>query len=233
MYSDRVCARKRLWYSGNMEKIRIVLADDHDLVRSSLKASLKRFPDFAIIGEARDGQQALDLVGELKPDILICDIRMPGIDGIKVAFEIKKSSPGTRMLMLSAYGDDEYVAELIKAGVSGYMLKTSELGQVVEAIRVIHHGQTVFNPEINARLAALLPRSNQADWELLSPREFKIMELVSQGITSPVIAHDLEVSRRTVDTFVDRIRLKLGFKSRAAAVSQFLKDNPKRSGGTG
>lgn len=210
-------------YTTVMDKIRIVLAEDHALVRSSLIESLSRFPDIEVIGEAPDGKQALDMVKSLQPDILVCDIRMPGSNGIEVSHKIKELSPRTRVLVLSAYDDEDYVVELFKTGISGYMLKTVDLKELIEAIHLIYLGQTVFHPAIIAKLANVVPQGKSTSGKLsdLSPRELEILQLAADGLTNKAVADKIGLSTRTVEGHVAKVIEKLGVSSRAGAVDYF------------
>ncbi len=210
-------------YTNFMGKIRIVLAEDHALVRSSIRDSLEHFPDFEVVGEAADGKQALELVNSLQPDILVCDIRMPVLSGIDVARRVQELSPQTRTLMLSAYDDKDYVLELFKAGVSGYLLKTVDMKQLIETIRIIHGGQTVFDPAVTAKLASVVPKNSDVAGKLdnLSRRELEILQLAAKGLTNKAIADKLGLSTRTVEGHVAKILAKLGVASRSKAVEYF------------
>ena len=207
-----------------MDRIRIVLAEDHAVVRASLRDSLEHFPDFEVVGEAADGEQALELVKSLQPDILICDIRMPVLSGVEVARLVKQFSPGTRVLVLSAYDDEDYVVKLFRDGISGYLLKSVDLKQLVEAIRIIHLGQTVFHPAVADKLASIVRRSESVSGvSNLSHRELEILQLAARGLTNRAVAGKLGLSTRTVEGHVARIVAKLGVASRAKAIEYFRK----------
>jgi NarL family two-component system response regulator LiaR len=208
-----------------MEKIRIMLAEDHALLRSSLQDSLEHFSDFEVVGEASDGEEALELVKSLQPDILICDIRMPGISGIEVARQVKELSPETKILVLSAYDDEDYVVELFKVGIAGYLMKTVDLKQLIETVRIIQLGQTVFHPTIAAKLASVVPQRESSSGKLdcLSHRELEILQLAAKGLTNREVAVKLDLSTRTVEGHVANIVAKLGASSRTRAVEYFRK----------
>ncbi len=200
-----------------------MLAEDHAIVRSSFVALLRRFSDLEVVGEAADGQGALELLKTLQPDILICDIRMPVTDGVETIRQLQKYSPTTRALVLSAYSDEDYVVALFRAGVSGYLLKTADARRVVKAIHLIHLGETVIDPVIASKLAGLLPRTRHDPGRLehLSARELEVLTLAADGMNTGAIASKLGISNRTVDEYLGRIVLKLDVPSRAEAVKYF------------
>ncbi|OGO35366.1 MAG: hypothetical protein A2147_11440 [Chloroflexi bacterium RBG_16_57_8] len=202
-----------------MGKIRIAMADDHSMVREATCRALDQYPDFEIVGQAADGQQALELVKGVQPHVLLIDIRMPVLDGIEVLRRMKGLSPGTKALVLSAYDDEEYVLESVKAGASGYLLKTVDLNELAQSIRTVHFGQTVFHPSIAAKIVSVHEqRQPGGQLERLSHREREILDLAAGGLDNDTIAVRLELSVRTVEGHLSRIYTKLGVASRAQAV---------------
>lgn len=201
---------------------RILLADDHSLVRQGTRRILEEHPDFTVVGEAGNGEQALELVKLLNPDIVILDIRMPGLSAVEVVREINGRSPETRILILSAYDDDEYILSFMEAGVSGYLLKTAQANELVEAVRGVAQGKNVLHPDIAMKIARLWARrgimSGQEVSGKLSPREMEILQLAAKGLQAKHIAKNLGISVRTVNGHFNSIFIKFGVSSRIQAV---------------
>jgi NarL family two-component system response regulator LiaR len=209
-----------------METIKIVLADDHSLMRAGTRHILEQYPDFEIIGEAEDGYQALEMIKTLKPDVAILDIRMPKLNGIEVVRQMKKFSPDTKALMLTAYDDDEYVLALMEAGASGYLLKTAHEKALADSVRGIHSGEPVLDPAIAMKIARIWAQrgtsAKQVSAEQLSPRELDVLELAAKGLRNKAIADKLGISIRTVEGHFNGIFTKLGVSSRMEAVLEGL-----------
>lgn len=205
-----------------LERIRIVLAEDHALVREGTRAILERSPDLAVVGEASDGQEALDLIERLRPDVAILDIRMPRLTGIEVVRLMKERSTKTRALMLTGYDDDEFVLALMEAGADGYILKSARSAELVSAVRAVYQGETVLDPAIAAKVARLWGRRTSAGGrepsEQLSPREREVLQLAARGLRNKDIADKLSISVRTVEGHFNGILTKLGVASRMEAV---------------
>jgi DNA-binding NarL/FixJ family response regulator len=206
-------------------KIRIVLAEDHYLMREGLRHILEQVPDFEVAGEAGDGNQALELVKSLQPDVLICDIRMPEANGITVARHVKKISPGTKVIVLSAYDDDEYVLELMSAGASAYLLKSVDKNELIDSVRKVLSGATILHSKIAAKIGRLLSDSarNKETEKELTPRETEILQLAAEGLRNKAIAEKLKLSPRTVENHFSSILSKLSVSSRTEAVHYGLK----------
>ena len=205
-----------------METIRIVLAEDHALVREGTHRILEQYSDLTVIGEAADGEEALELITRLKPDVAILDIRMPKLNGIEVVRQMKEHSPYTKTLMLTAYDDDDYILALMEAGASGYLLKTAHASELVNAVRSVHLGEPVLHPAIAVKVARLWAHRRisvgQQVTEQLSLREREILELAAKGLRNKAIADKLNISVRTVEGHFNRIFAKLGISSRTEAV---------------
>ena len=205
-----------------METIRIVLAEDHALVREGTHRILEQYSDLTVIGEAADGEEALELITRLKPDVAILDIRMPKLNGIEVVRQMKEHSPNTKTLMLTAYDDDDYILALMEAGASGYLLKTAHASELVNAVRSVHLGEPVLHPAIAVKVARLWAHRRisvgQQVTEQLSLREREILELAAKGLRNKAIADKLNISVRTVEGHFNRIFAKLGISSRTEAV---------------
>lgn len=205
-----------------MEPIRIVLAEDHALVREGTRRILEQYPGLTVVGEAEDGEQALELVERLQPDVAILDIRMPKLNGIEVVRRMKKCCVNTKTLMLTAYDDDDYVLALMEAGASGYLLKTAQASELVESIRSVHLGESVLHPAIAAKVARLWAQGRisgeHGSIEQLSPREQEVLELAAKGLRNKIIADRLSISVRTVEGHFNGIFIKLSVSSRIEAV---------------
>jgi DNA-binding NarL/FixJ family response regulator len=205
-----------------VDTIRIVLADDHALVRQGTRRMLEEHAELRVVGEAGDGVEALDMVERLKPDVLILDVRMPKLSGVEVVRRLRGRSVPTRVLVLSAYDDDEYIVTLMKAGASGYLLKTAPVEELVEAIRSIYQGESVLHPAIAAKVARLWGQySQKVGRELdkeLSDRELEVLSLAARGLRNKDIASRLNISVRTVEGHVNAILARLGVESRVEAI---------------
>lgn len=201
-----------------MEPIKIVLAEDHSLMREGTRHILEQYPDLKVVGEANDGVEALELVKRLQPDVAILDIRMPKLNGIEVVRLMKDCCPSTRSLMLTAYDDDDYILAAMEAGASGYLLKTAQARELVESIRTIHLGESVLHPAIAAKVARLWTSAERGSAEQLSPRELEVLELAAKGLRNKAIAEALNISVRTVEGHFNSIFIKLGVSSRIEAV---------------
>lgn len=201
--------------------IRIVLADDHSVVRKGVREFLEEEPDIEVIGEASDGQQAVDLAVRLQPDVVVMDIKMPLLSGVDATKRIRSSAPGVRVLALTAFDDDPYVFGLLEAGASGYVLKTAESAELVRAIRAVAAGQSALDPAIAPRLIARVAQPAPSG-ETLTERELEVLRLAARGLTNKQIGHDLDISDRTVQNHLANMYAKLGVASRTEAVTAAL-----------
>jgi DNA-binding NarL/FixJ family response regulator len=204
--------------------IRILLADDQTLLRQGLSIILSSEPDLEVVAEARDGREAVDIARRLKPDILLMDIRMPEMDGVEAARQLR-TDDGPRIILLTTYDDDELVLQGIQAGVAGYLLKDQPAEEIVEAIRAVHQGQALFRSSgaarILARLATAVPAipANTLARDQLTSRESEVLRLIAEGLSNRQIAEQLVISEATVKTHVNNIFGKLGFQDRSQAVA--------------
>lgn len=211
-----------------LQEITLVLADDHAVVRSGTRELLEQQPDLKILGEASDGEQAVQMTNELQPNVVVMDVRMPKMTGIEATRRIKSEHPDTKVLVLTAHDDDEYVFALLQAGANGYLLKTAEIDELVRAIRTVAAGQSALAPEVTGKVVAqfasgkTLPESlaaNTADqYDGLTERELGILELVGKGLSNKQIGKQLFISDRTVQAHLSNIFSKLGVNSRTEAV---------------
>jgi len=211
-----------------MEKMRILLAEDHKVVREGTRKLLESQPDFEVVGEASDGIEAVELAKKLKPEIIIMDVSMPRLNGIEATRQIKAIYPNIAILPLTGYDDDEYVFALLEAGAAGYLLKDSSGEELIEAIRQVMTGEPVLHPKIMKKVLNRLrsPVDGQAvqtAGEVLSDREPEVLRLAAQGMSNMEIADSLTLSVRTVQTHLRSIFNKLGVGSRSEAIVYGLK----------
>jgi two-component system, NarL family, response regulator NreC len=201
----------------------IVLADDHPIVREGLRTVLEREPDLAVIGEASDGTETLELVGRLKPKLLILDVRMPRKSGLEVAREIAQVSPQTRVLVLSMYAAEGYVMEALASGVAGYILKETDTGNLIPAIRQILSGSRYLSPAVNDRVIDVYVQRTQTGaldpFDTLTVRERQVLRLVAEGCSNAEISERLSISVRTVEHHRASLIRKLRLRSSAEVVT--------------
>lgn len=214
--------------NGPSRNIRVVLADDHTIVRQGLHALLSTESDIEVVGEANDGREVLQICTRLCPDVVVMDVGMPGLNGIDAARQVRRQSPSTRVLILSMHGCEEFVGPAIKAGASGYILKGADLDDLVAAIRAIASGEVFFSPAVqnillrNALVEGDAGAAPPASAEL-SGREREILQLVGEGKSSPQVAKILHLSVRTVEGHRSRIMAKLDAHDVATLVRQAIR----------
>lgn len=208
-----------------MEKIRIVIADDHAVLRSGLKAMLNYSPQFEVVGEAANGLEALKLLEELRPDVLILDLSMPGMGGAECIKEIRYRGLPCRVLVLTMYDDEAYIKEVMRAGADGYMLKKSADTELMEGIVKVHAGKKYLNESLSEKLLDSLLRTPEEGpdrrdpYVLLSAREREVLRFLAQGYTNSEIGAALSLSTKTIDTYRSRIMHKLNVHRKSELVN--------------
>jgi DNA-binding NarL/FixJ family response regulator len=205
--------------------IRVLIADDQALVRSGFRMILEARADLEVVGEAENGETAIELARELEPDVVLMDVRMPVLDGVEATRRLLEGGSEARVIILTTFDLDEYVFEALRAGASGFLLKDVQPAQLVEAIRVVASGEALLAPSITRRLldrfAASLDaslRTPPPELDSLTPRELEILRLIAAGLTNAEIASELFVSETTVKTHVSSVLHKLNLRDRVQAV---------------
>jgi DNA-binding NarL/FixJ family response regulator len=212
--------------------IGIVVADDHEVVRAGFAALLDTQPDFTVLGTAADGGEAVRVCRDLRPDVVLMDVRMPSLDGIEATRQLADAGagagpgdPGPRVLILTTFDLDEYVFDALRAGASGFLLKDVTAERLFDAVRVIAAGEALLAPAVTRRLISEFTRlrpvsgtPRAAVLSALTPRETEVLRLVAEGMSNPEIARRLVVTEETVKTHVSRILAKLGLRDRTQAV---------------
>lgn len=203
------------------ELIRVLLADDHAVVRAGIRQFLEQAADIAVIAEANDGEMARTLISQHKPDVAVLDIQMPKATGIEVTRWVRAHHPDVGVLVLTAYDDDPYVTAVLQAGANGYVLKTATPASIIQAVRDVHEGKSVLDPAITGRLLAHIAGRAAADLPLVeevTEREREVLALAAKGYTNKAIGVQLGISDRTVQGHLAKIYQKLNTGSRTEAV---------------
>jgi DNA-binding NarL/FixJ family response regulator len=218
------------------DKVRIVVADDHALVREGIRRVLDEEPGFEVVAEVADGETALRRVSELAPDVVVLDISMPGLSGLDVARRLREEHPGVRALILSMHDDTEYVLRAVRAGAAGYLLKDDAGPQLPrQAVRAVHAGDSFFSPVVASRLTDALradPGASEDPLEALTGRELEVLRLVAGGRSNKQIATELGISRRTVESHRESLMRKLGIRT-VAGLTRFALEQGLLEGGSG
>jgi DNA-binding NarL/FixJ family response regulator len=195
--------------------LRILLADDHSMVRAGLRALLEELPGIEVVGEAADGPEALRLIGELKPDVAFLDISMPGLNGLEVAARVARDHPHTRVIILSMHADDEYVRRALHAGAAGYLLKTSDRSELELAVRAVARGDSWLTPPVSRRVVAFAQR--------------EVLQLIAEGFSNKQIAQKLSVGVKTVESHRTELMERLDIHGIAGLVRYAIRVGIVRS----
>lgn len=207
--------------------IRLILADDHALLRQGTAELLRREPDLEVIGEASNGLEAVELARNLRPDLVAMDVRMPALSGLEATRRLREIAPEVRVLVLTAYDEDQYIFSLLQAGASGYLLKSAPVSELVKAIHRVYEGETPLDPAIARKIVlhvsdqgaqAVVPRADEHLAEELTARELDVLHLLTRGLSNRAMADELSISDRTVQTHLTNIFAKLRVNSRMEAV---------------
>ncbi len=209
-----------------MSAIKVLIVDDHNLVREGLKAVFDQGDEVDIVGEAGSGEEALDMVDKVKPDVILMDISMPGMNGIQATKLIREKHPEAKIVMLTMLDQEGYVYEAVKAGATGYMLKNTSSDDLVHAIQTVYEGKALLHPDATAQLLKefVSLADNKAKDYGLSSREMEVLQLLSEGNTNKEIAKALWISEQTVKTHVAHIFDKLGTSDRTETVATALRN---------
>jgi two-component system response regulator NreC len=200
-----------------MQKIRVLLADDHNLIRHGLRLVIEQQPDLIVVGEAGDGREAVSLAASVKPNVAVLDIGMPNLNGIEAAKQITEGESGAAVVILSMYSDESYILRALKAGARGYLLKDSAESDLVRAIRSVAEGKSFFSPTVSRVLLEdymrkLQRTGGESSYDLLTPREREVLQLLAEGKSNKEVADMLNLSVYTVEThrgnLMDKLKLK-------------------------
>jgi two-component system response regulator NreC len=200
-----------------MQKIRVLLADDHNLIRHGLRLVIEQQPDLIVVGEAGDGREAVSLAASVKPNVAVLDIGMPNLNGIEAAKQITEGESGAAVVILSMYSDESYILRALKAGARGYLLKDSAESDLVRAIRSVAEGKSFFSPTVSRVLLEdymrkLQRTGGESSYDLLTPREREVLQLIAEGKSNKEVADMLNLSVYTVEThrgnLMDKLKLK-------------------------
>lgn len=215
-----------------MKKLRLLLVDDHKVVRLGLRTLLESEPDLEVIAEATSAAEAVQMAGQLRPDIVLMDIRLPGQNGIAACRQIRQKWPEIQVLMLTSFADEELVMEAIEAGAAGYVLKQLDTDELLRAVRMVGQGDAVLDPAVTRQVLAGVRQARQdsqaAAFKDLSERELEVLALVAEGKTNNEIADVLVLSEKTVRNHVSVILSKLGMTNRIEAATFAVRHNIER-----
>lgn len=201
-----------------MERVTILVADDHPVVRQGLRTFLATQDDLEVVGEAATCTEAAERAAELRPDVVLLDLVMPGGDGIEAAREIRAASPASKVIVLTSYPDDATVLPALEAGAAGYLLKDVEPRELADGVRRVHRGESLLHPAVARRVIREAVGPGAApDRDALTPRELDVLRLIARGLPNKLIARELGIAERTVKTHVSSIFAKLGVTDRTQA----------------
>lgn len=219
--------RQRSVVGQDVKALRIVIADDHAVVRQSLRVMLEMDDDLDVVGEAVDGAEAISLAQELKPDLILMDIRMEGMDGVEATRRLRQIAPSIPVLILTGFGEDQILLKAVEAGAHGFLLKESTAEELKEAITRVVNGESLVTPSLLRKLLdafAQREKETQPVHELLTPREMEVLCAVGRGMSNEEIAHELVISPKTVKTHLTKIFSKLQVDGRAQAMLYAIRE---------
>jgi DNA-binding NarL/FixJ family response regulator len=210
------------------KEITILLAEDHVVVRESIHQSLERQPNFKVVGEANNGEEAVEMTKRLKPDVIIMDISMPKLNGIEATKQIKAFQPSAVILVLTAYDYEQYIFPLLAAGAAGYLLKDVSSRELINAIQTVYRGESVLHPAIARKVLGRFryakgEATEEQPSDLLTDRETVVLKMAAKGMSNSAIAEEMHLSVRTIESYLGAIFNKLGVGSRTEAVIQAMK----------
>ena len=210
---------------GKTRQIKVLIAEDHEMVRESLSNTLSNHPTIYVVGTARNGSEAIEKAKKLEPDVVLMDIKMPGMDGIKACRLLKKAQPGVQVIMLTVMDDESHVIDAITAGASGYILKSMSINELLRAIKLAIEGKSLLHPSATKQLVDEFRKLSDdgASRFRISDRELEVLQLLAYGHTNKEIARDLTISQQTVKTHVIHIFQKLDASDRTEAVAIALR----------
>jgi two-component system, NarL family, response regulator LiaR len=200
------------------EPIRILVVDDHAVVREGLRSFLELQEDFEVVGEAADGEEAVTAAERLRPDVVLMDLVMPGLDGVGAMQRLREQLPSCRVIVLTSFADDDRLLPAVQAGAAGYLLKDAQPSELARAVRAAHAGEALLDPTVAARLVdAIAQAPGSEPPQRLTPRERQVLELIGRGLSNKLIARELEISEKTVKAHVGHLLGKLGVDDRTQA----------------
>ena len=204
--------------------IRLLLADDHRMLREGLRRSMEEL-GFTVVGEARNGAEAVDLAAAIQPDVVLMDVTMPEIDGVEATRQLKSRLPGTAIIMLTMHADQDVLAEAIRAGANGYLVKDCSVDELAQAIEAVVTGETALSPRLAASMLAEVRRQDSAGQvdRVITPREEEVLQLIADGCSTPEVAEQLYISQKTVKNHLASIYQKLDARDRTQAVLQAVR----------
>lgn len=205
-----------------MSKTRVLIADDHLVVREGLMVMLQSTGEFEVVGQALNGKEAIRLAEQLRPDVVLLDVQMPGVGGIEATRLIKERLPETQVVILSSFDQDEYIYQSVQAGAKGYVLKDSQLDELLNVVRAAARGESLLSSHVATRLVKRV--ATQHKGPELTSREYEVLCFLAKGLRNREIARRLSITERTVKNHVTQIIAKLGVKSRTQAVTRALKE---------